>query len=223
MVYVFIQPARTYLCIPRFLLIQVYKTSALDPQRTGIQNLNTKKTTLWHRKQQSLFRTGKKLYGCTRSNFKQTEVLVKELPHTTRPKLSAPFYACLSSSADPVWMIIFNLLPGEGANSNSKYFQNIVTWSTTSRTLNGLVINCLRASFVAIVPTYLEKDKHKYAKSELSTASYAISLRYFLVLCVISAVLLAIINKFIEGEKLKNKCSDTVYGTFHFHIAWPVD
>ena len=63
--------------------------------------------------------------------------------------------------------MINNLLPGEDANSNSKYFQNIVTWSTTSRTLkslNGLVLNCMCASFVAIVSTYLEKDKHKYAK-----------------------------------------------------------
>ena len=112
--------------------------------------------------------------------------------------------------------MFLNLLPGEGANSNSKYFQNIVTKSTTSLTLKGLVLNCLRASFVAIVQTYLEKDKHKYAKSELSTASYSISLRYFLVLCVISAVLLAIINKFIWGENEKTNAVTQFTELFSF-------
>ena len=114
-------------------------------------------------------------------------------------------------------------LPGVGAYSNNTYFQNIVTWSTTSRTL--------RANFklfTGFVCSYcsnlLQKDHINMQKVNFRPqATYTISLRYFLVLCVISAVLLSIINKFIVRERQKNKCSDTVYGTFQFHIAWPVD
>lgn len=71
----------------------------------------------------------KTLYGCTRANCKQTEILVKDL--TTHDeargvKLYAPYCVCLSLSADPVWMIN-SMLPSLAANSNNKYFQNIVT------------------------------------------------------------------------------------------------
>lgn len=107
-------------------------------------------------------------------------------------------------------------LPGVGAYSNNTSFQNIVTWSTTSRTL--------RANFklfTGFVCSYcsnlLQKDHINMQKVNFRPqATYTISLRYFLVLCVISAVLLSIINKFIVRERQKNKCSDSVTELFSF-------
>lgn len=172
----------------------------------------------------------KKLYGCTRANCKQTEILVKDL--TTHDeargvKLYAPYCVCLSLSADPVWMIN-SMLPSLAANSNNKYFQNIVTWSTTSRTLLAYFklsprFLCRQYLPVASIPTYLKKDKNKYAKSELSTAMHTISLRYFLVLYVTSVILLSIVKQIHGEEKWKTNVVTLVYGTFQFHIAWPTD
>lgn len=165
----------------------------------------------------------KKLYGCTRANCKQTEILVKDL--TTHDeargvKLYAPYCVCLSLSADPVWMIN-SMLPSLAANSNNKYFQNIVTWSTTSRTL--LAYFKLSARFlcrqylpVASIPTYLKKDKNKYAKSELSTAMHTISLRYFLVLYVTSVILLSIVKQIHGEEKWKTNVVTLVTELFSF-------
>lgn len=165
----------------------------------------------------------KKLYGCTRANCKQTEILVKDL--TTHDeargvKLYAPYCVCLSLSADPVWMIN-SMLPSLAANSNNKYFQNIVTWSTTSRTL--LAYFKLSARFlcrqylpVASIPTYLKKDKNKYAKSELSTATHTISLRYFLVLYVTSVILLSIVKQIHGEEKWKTNVVTLVTELFSF-------
>lgn len=165
----------------------------------------------------------KKLYGCTRANCKQTEILVKDL--TTHDeargvKLYAPYCVCLSLSADPVWMIN-SMLPSLAANSNNKYFQNIVTWSTTSRTL--LAYFKLSARFlcrqylpVASIPTYLKKDKNKYTKSELSTATHTISLRYFLVLYVTSVILLSIVKQIHGEEKWKTNVVTLVTELFSF-------